>query len=104
MQLKLKLTVAAAMAAACGLAAAQDRWSRSVTSPRSRGAQAHYGKDNENGVRMAIEDLNAKGVTIGGKKVKFELHGRRRRGRSRSRARPPRRSCATPRSPAWSAT
>ena len=37
------------------------------------GAQAHYGKDNENGVRMAIEDLNAQGVTIGGKKVKFEI-------------------------------
>jgi branched-chain amino acid transport system substrate-binding protein len=37
------------------------------------GAQAHYGKDNENGARMAIEDLNAKGVTINGKKVKLEL-------------------------------
>jgi branched-chain amino acid transport system substrate-binding protein len=37
------------------------------------GAQAHFGKDNENGARMAIDDLNAKGVTIGGKKVKFEL-------------------------------
>ena len=37
------------------------------------GAQAHYGKDNENGARMAVEDLNAKGITIGGKKAKFEL-------------------------------
>ena len=37
------------------------------------GAIAHLGKDNENGARMAIEELNAKGVTIGGKKVKFEL-------------------------------
>jgi branched-chain amino acid transport system substrate-binding protein len=37
------------------------------------GAQAHFGKDNENGARLAIDDLNAKGVTIGGKKVKFEL-------------------------------
>jgi branched-chain amino acid transport system substrate-binding protein len=37
------------------------------------GATAHLGKDNELGARMAIEDLNAKGVTIGGKKVKFEL-------------------------------
>jgi branched-chain amino acid transport system substrate-binding protein len=35
--------------------------------------QAHYGKDNENGARMAIDDLNKKGVTIGGKKVKLEL-------------------------------
>ncbi|MEP7283150.1 MAG: branched-chain amino acid ABC transporter substrate-binding protein [Rubrivivax sp.] len=37
------------------------------------GAIAHLGKDNENGARMAIEELNAKGVMIGGKKAKFEL-------------------------------
>ncbi len=37
------------------------------------GAIAHLGKDNELGARMAIDDLNAKGVTIGGKKAKFEL-------------------------------
>jgi branched-chain amino acid transport system substrate-binding protein len=37
------------------------------------GAQAHYGKDNENGVRMAIEDLNKQGVVIGGKKAVFEI-------------------------------
>ena len=37
------------------------------------GAIAHLGKDNENGARMAIEDLNAKGLTIDGKKIKFEL-------------------------------
>jgi branched-chain amino acid transport system substrate-binding protein len=37
------------------------------------GQIAHLGKDNENGARLAIEDANAKGITIGGKKVKFEL-------------------------------
>ncbi|WP_439329819.1 branched-chain amino acid ABC transporter substrate-binding protein [Comamonas guangdongensis] len=37
------------------------------------GPQANFGKDNENGVRMAIDDLNAKGMEIGGKKVKFVL-------------------------------
>ena len=37
------------------------------------GPQAHIGKDNENGTRMAIEDANAKGLEIGGKKVRFEL-------------------------------
>ena len=37
------------------------------------GPQAHLGKDNDNGARLAIEELNAKGVTIGGSKVKFEL-------------------------------
>ena len=37
------------------------------------GAIAHLGKDNESGARLAIEELNAKGVKIGGKAVKFEL-------------------------------
>ena len=37
------------------------------------GGIAHIGKDTENGVRMAIDELNAQGVTIGGKKIKFEL-------------------------------
>ncbi|MBI5430485.1 MAG: branched-chain amino acid ABC transporter substrate-binding protein [Nitrosomonadales bacterium] len=37
------------------------------------GPQAHLGKDNENGTRMAIDDANAKGITIGGHKVRFEL-------------------------------
>ncbi|MBI3044187.1 MAG: branched-chain amino acid ABC transporter substrate-binding protein [Betaproteobacteria bacterium] len=37
------------------------------------GPQAHLGKDNDNGARLAIEELNAKGLVIGGAKVKFEL-------------------------------
>ncbi|MDR3370845.1 MAG: branched-chain amino acid ABC transporter substrate-binding protein [Rhodoferax sp.] len=37
------------------------------------GAIAHIGKDTENGVRMALDDLNAQGLVIGGKKTKFEL-------------------------------
>ena len=37
------------------------------------GGIAHLGKDNENGARLAVEEANAKGLTIGGKKVKFEL-------------------------------
>ncbi|WP_374608694.1 branched-chain amino acid ABC transporter substrate-binding protein [Diaphorobacter nitroreducens] len=74
MQLKLKLTVAAAIAAVAGMAAAQDVTVVKIgnVAPMS-GPQAHYGKDIENGVRMAIDDMNAKGVVIGGKKVKLEL-------------------------------
>lgn len=34
---------------------------------------AHLGKDTENGVRMAIDEANAKGISIGGKKAKFVL-------------------------------
>jgi len=37
------------------------------------GSVAHLGKDNENGARMAIEELNAKGFVINGKKARFEL-------------------------------
>ncbi len=37
------------------------------------GQIAHLGKDNENGARMAIDVHNPKGVTIGGKKIKFVL-------------------------------
>ncbi|WP_343589162.1 branched-chain amino acid ABC transporter substrate-binding protein [Paracidovorax wautersii] len=72
MQLKLKLTVVAAIAAVAGMATAQEVVKIGHVGPVS-GAQAHYGKDNENGARMAIEELNAQGVSIGGKKVKFEL-------------------------------
>jgi ABC-type branched-subunit amino acid transport system substrate-binding protein len=37
------------------------------------GAQAFAGKDNENGARLAVEELNAKPITVAGKKLKFEL-------------------------------
>jgi branched-chain amino acid transport system substrate-binding protein len=37
------------------------------------GPQAHLGKDNDNGARMAVDEANARGVVLGGQKVKFEL-------------------------------
>ena len=37
------------------------------------GQIAHLGKDNENGARLAVEEANAKGMMVDGKKVKFEL-------------------------------
>jgi len=37
------------------------------------GPQANYGKDNQNGAQMAIDELNAQNLTIGGKPVKFQL-------------------------------
>jgi branched-chain amino acid transport system substrate-binding protein len=39
----------------------------------SSGPSAHLGKDTENGARMAVDDLNAKGFAINGKKVQFVL-------------------------------
>ena len=73
MQMKLKLTVVAALATVAGMVSAQDMVVKIGHVAPLSGSQAHYGKDNENGVRMAIEDLNAQGVTIAGKKIKFEI-------------------------------
>ena len=73
MLVKLNVIAAASVALLAGAASAQDMVVKIGHVGPVSGAQAHYGKDNENGARMAIEDLNAKGVTIGGKKVKLEL-------------------------------
>ena len=73
MQVKMKLTVVAAIAAAASLASAQDQVVKIGHVAPMSGSQAHYGKDNENGVRMAIEDLNAQNISIGGRKIKFEI-------------------------------
>ena len=74
MQLKLTLTAVAALAVLAGAASAQDVQVVKIghVAPMS-GAQAHYGKDNENGARMAVEDLNTQNIVIGGKKIKWEL-------------------------------
>jgi branched-chain amino acid transport system substrate-binding protein len=64
------------------------------------GGIAHLGKDNEYGARLAVEELNAKGLTIGGKKVKFELVAEDDAGKARLQPR----SSLTPRSTAWSVT
>jgi len=36
---------------------------------------AHMGKDNENGARLAVEEVNQQGLTIDGKKIRLELLG-----------------------------
>jgi branched-chain amino acid transport system substrate-binding protein len=75
MQFKTKLIpLAGAVAFAfAGAASAQEQVVKIGHVGPISGAIAHLGKDNENGARMAIDELNAKGVTIGGKKIKFEL-------------------------------
>lgn len=70
--MKNQLTLLALAACFGGTAFAQDIVKIGHVAPLS-GPIAHLGKDNENGARLAVEELNAKGVTIGGKKVKFEL-------------------------------
>lgn len=73
MQVKLNVVVAAAAALLSGAAMSQDLVVKIGHVGPTSGAIAHLGKDNELGARMAIDELNAKGVTIGGKKAKFEL-------------------------------
>ncbi|ABD69843.1 Extracellular ligand-binding receptor [Rhodoferax ferrireducens T118] len=73
MQMKLKITVVAAIAAAAGVAMAQETVVKIGHVAPISGAQATYGRDNENGALMAVDDLNAAGVVIAGKKVKLQL-------------------------------
>ena len=51
---------------------AQEKVKIAIVGPLS-GQAANYGKDNERGAQLAIEDLNASQFRIGGKAVRFEL-------------------------------
>jgi branched-chain amino acid transport system substrate-binding protein len=72
MQFTTKLIPLAIALAFAGSASAQEVVKIGHVAPIS-GPSAHLGKDNENGARMAIEELNAKGFTINGKKVTLQL-------------------------------
>ena len=73
MHLTFKLTAIATLTAISGLTLAQEQVVKIGHVGPVSGAIAHLGKDNEWGARLAIEELNAKGVSINGKKIKFEL-------------------------------
>ena len=66
--------LAAALVLATSLAQAQEVQTVEIAhaGPTSGGI-AHIGKDTENGVRLAIDELNTRNLVIGGKKIKFEL-------------------------------
>nr|WP_315226055.1 branched-chain amino acid ABC transporter substrate-binding protein [uncultured Limnohabitans sp.] len=73
MKASFKLTVIATLAALSSVASAQEQVVKIGHVGPISGAIAHLGKDNENGARLALEEINAKGLSIGGKKIKFEL-------------------------------
>ncbi|MBS3997044.1 MAG: branched-chain amino acid ABC transporter substrate-binding protein [Hydrogenophaga sp.] len=89
MQLNMKLAVIAAAVAlaACGKKEEAAPVAAPAAAPAAVEAQvikighvgptsggiAHLGKDNENGAKMAIEELNAAGLTIDGRPTTFEL-------------------------------
>jgi len=73
-RVKASLLVGAILGAvATSVAAQQDLVVRIGMAAPMTGPQAHYGKDSERGALLAIDDLNAKGHTIGGKKVRWLL-------------------------------
>ena len=90
----LPLAAAAALIAACGQSSDQSKPAEQTAAPATASADsgavvvkigsaeplttgiAHMGKDNENGARLAVEDVNQQGdLTIGGKKIRLELMG-----------------------------
>ena len=77
-EMKLALVAAAVAMAACGkkegAGASADQLVVKIGHVGAiSGPVAHLGKDNENGARLAIDELNAAGVKIGDKTARFEL-------------------------------
>ncbi len=75
--MKTQLRTASIALAVAALFAGSAVWAQTVVrighvAPMTGGI-AHLGKDNENGAKLAIADLNKAGLTIGGQKVRFEL-------------------------------
>jgi branched-chain amino acid transport system substrate-binding protein len=68
----LGIAIAAALTAVVGSVSAQTVIKIGHVGPTTGGI-AHLGKDNENGAKMAIDDLNAKKLTIGGQAVTWQL-------------------------------
>ena len=69
----MPLVAAAAVVCMAGSAYAEDITVKiGHTGPLS-GSNAFAGKDNENGIRMAVDDINAKKMMVAGKTLKLEL-------------------------------
>jgi branched-chain amino acid transport system substrate-binding protein len=75
MQKLLPISAAAMLFATMATGAAADQVVKIGHVAPLTGQIAHLGKDNENGARLAIEEINAKGLVIGGQKITLELDG-----------------------------
>lgn len=73
MQKLLPITAAAMLCAAAASNASADQVIKIGHVAPLTGGIAHLGKDNENGARLAVEEINAKGLTIGGQKITLQL-------------------------------
>ncbi len=73
MQFKMISLAGQIALALAGTASAQEQVVLIGSVAPTTGSDAHMGKDNENGARLAVEEINAKGLTVGGKKIKLQL-------------------------------
>src|SRR6201991_601599 len=69
----LPISAAAMLFATLATSAAADQVVKIGHVAPLTGGIAHLGKDNENGARLAVEEINAKGLTIGGQKITLQL-------------------------------
>ncbi len=69
----LPISAAAVLFATLATSAAADQVVKIGHVAPLTGGIAHLGKDNENGARLAVEEINAKGLTIGGEKITLQL-------------------------------
>ena len=70
--MKSTLVAAAALVCASG-ALAQEQVVKIGHSGPLSGPNTFAGRDNDNGVRLAVEELNARKINVGGKTLKFEV-------------------------------
>ncbi|MGN6666428.1 MAG: branched-chain amino acid ABC transporter substrate-binding protein [Trinickia sp.] len=73
MQKLLPITAAAMLFATMATGAVADEVVKIGHVAPLTGQIAHLGKDNENGARLAVEEINKKGLVIGGQKIKLVL-------------------------------
>ncbi|GAB7535005.1 branched-chain amino acid ABC transporter substrate-binding protein [Burkholderia sp. 22PA0099] len=73
MQKLLPISAAAMVFAAFATNASADQVVKIGHVAPLTGGIAHLGKDNENGARLAVEEINAKGLTVGGQKITLQL-------------------------------
>ncbi|TAM53968.1 MAG: branched-chain amino acid ABC transporter substrate-binding protein [Paraburkholderia sp.] len=73
MQKLLPISAAAMLFATMATSAVADQVVKIGHVAPLTGQIAHLGKDNENGARLAVEEINKKGLTIGGQKITLEL-------------------------------
>src|SRR6476620_10944073 len=73
MQKVLPISAAAMLFATMATGAAADQTVKIGHVAPLTGQIAHLGKDNENGARLAVEEINKKGLVIGGQEITLVL-------------------------------